>query len=470
MKNCALTAIKGLLAGWGKCSRTVLLDQYTRTLSYHNNTIAIGSRHGDIIILNAIMGSQIAIFSGYTAEVLSLMFSSDGALLVSGGCDRTAKLWDVQTGGVIKTFSGHIGWVWSVSISADCTTIASGSDNEICMWNTKTGECYSTMECKGAVIIVSFSPADSQHLISTASGEALQWDKYGHQIKHSHKGTCAAFSSEGTLLAIYHEGFFTVQSSDSGAVNTKFQSTGSDHMYCCFSPDNRFVAVAVNNAIYVWDISADPHLVETFIAHAYNVSGLAFSSPSSLISTSYDKLVKFWHISISSVEPTVANPKATPTTVPLVSSISLKARVGVVISSNTAGEMKTWDISTSDCKAPSQALAKYYRHRDTNLVNNRLILIWYTNNKISIWDIGKEEVLLQVNAPENTIVDLRISGDGSKLFYIHYEFIQVWDIWTGVTVDEVGYRELKGAELLAMDDLRMWVKFYNGFIPAPYKG
>jgi hypothetical protein len=44
-------AVKGLLAGWGKCSRTVLLDDYTRTLSYHNNTIAIGSMCGDIIIL-----------------------------------------------------------------------------------------------------------------------------------------------------------------------------------------------------------------------------------------------------------------------------------------------------------------------------------------------------------------------------------------------------------------------------------
>ena len=82
-------AVKGLLAGWGKCTRTVVLGDYPWTLSYHNNTIAIGSGSGDIMILNATTGSQTAILSGHTARVYSVMFSSDGTLLVSGSHDHT---------------------------------------------------------------------------------------------------------------------------------------------------------------------------------------------------------------------------------------------------------------------------------------------------------------------------------------------------------------------------------------------
>jgi hypothetical protein len=35
-------------------------------LSYWNNTIIVGSENGDIIILDAITGSQMAVLSGHT--------------------------------------------------------------------------------------------------------------------------------------------------------------------------------------------------------------------------------------------------------------------------------------------------------------------------------------------------------------------------------------------------------------------
>jgi len=66
-------------------------------VSYHNNNIAVGSGSSDIIILDAITGSQIAVLSGHTHEVICVTFSLDGESLASGGRDTTAKLWDVQT-------------------------------------------------------------------------------------------------------------------------------------------------------------------------------------------------------------------------------------------------------------------------------------------------------------------------------------------------------------------------------------
>ena len=93
------------------------------------------------------------------------------------------------------------------------------------------------------------------------------------------------------------------------------------------------------------------------------------------------------------------------------------------------------------------------------------------DEEISIWDAGKGGFLLQVNAPEDTILDLRISGDGSKLFYIHCEFIQAWDILTGETMGKVGYEGINVVELLGMDDSRVWIKFDDGdSIPNPSKG
>ena len=167
--------VKGVPAGWGVCSRTILLDSPTRTLSYHNNSIVVGSEHCDVTILNAITGSQSAVLSGHTKQVNCVVFSSDGTSLVSGSDDKTVKLWDVQTGGIIKTFFGHKTRVLFVSISADCITIASGAwDDTTCLWDIQTEECHHRIQQEGLVHFVMFSPKDPQHLISMSDMKIWQ--------------------------------------------------------------------------------------------------------------------------------------------------------------------------------------------------------------------------------------------------------------------------------------------------------
>ena len=96
--------VRGVSAGWGTCFRTVLLDDCAQTLAYKKNTIAVGLHSGSIVILDAITGIQVTILSGHTNLVKSLVFSPDGTLLVAGSSDNTIRLWDMQTGGVVKTF------------------------------------------------------------------------------------------------------------------------------------------------------------------------------------------------------------------------------------------------------------------------------------------------------------------------------------------------------------------------------
>jgi WD40 repeat protein len=456
--------VKGLPAGWGSCSRTVTLGNRPLSLACWKDTIAVGSESGDIITLDAITGSQVAVLSGHTGYVRSVTFSSDGTSLVSGSDDRTVKLWDVQTGGVVKTFCGHTGPVLSVSIAFNHTTIASGSiDGTVRLWDIQTGECHHTISQQEPVYSVSFSPTNSQHLISISAGIVHQWNIDGHQIKPTFQGYCAAFSWDGTHIVSCWENVTTVQNSDSGVIVAKF-STGENPQCCCFSPDGKLVAVAAGVTAYVWDITGtDPCLINTFTGHTAPITSLAFSS-SSLISASYDQSVKFWQIGAPPTDLAAGDPNSTPPVSASVESVSLQAENGIAISSDSDGVVRTWDISTGLCKESFQTPAKGGSWRDAQVVDGRLIVVWFVDEKIHVWDTEKGELLQAVETAEHGVRDLRISGDGSIVFLLAGRFIKAWSLGTGEAVGQVELEDDSYLDLLRVDGSRICVRFPNSLI------
>ena len=78
--------------------------------------------------------------SGHADAVLSLVFSRDGAKLLSGSYDGTARLWDIAAG-TSKEFRGHDWWVWSVTFSPDEQRFVTGSqDGSAIVWDIATGQ------------------------------------------------------------------------------------------------------------------------------------------------------------------------------------------------------------------------------------------------------------------------------------------------------------------------------------------
>ena len=451
--------IKGTLAEWGTCSRTVSPNSHPSSLACWKNTIAVGLEFGDISILDAITGSQLAVFSGHTRVVMSLTFSLDGVFLVSGSRDQTVKLWDVQTGRVVKTFSGHTESVESVSISPDCATIASGSmDNTICLWNVLAGDCFCVInEHNNDVNSVSFSPTNPQLLISASWDNTVrQWDIDGCQIGSTYKGFGVTFSSDGTHFVSWGGLVATVQNSDSRVVVAELKVSTYGFQCCCFSSNGKFVAGAAGKTIYIWNITgSDPHLIETLIGHTKTISSLIF--PSSLISVSDDKTVKFWETGVLSTNPATADTTSTTPTPFPIDSVSLQVRDGLAISSDRDGVVKTWDILTGLCKASFQTPAKGRNWRDAQLIEGRLIVVWIEYSQIHIWDAKKGEILQTVDAPGSRYGGVRISGDGSKVFGLVGKFIQGWFIWTGEVMGKVEVGSMWFLEPLYSDGSRIWV-------------
>lgn len=137
-----------------------------------------------------------------------------GAVAISPDCRRIAACWDdcetaflwKDTGGLVATL-GHDGPVYTVAISPDGETVATGSfDGTVRLWQSQTGESVGpTLKHDSMVTHVDFSP-DGQTL-GTASGKLAQlWsiqsgEPVAAPLRHDQLVLSLAFAIDGQTFA-----------------------------------------------------------------------------------------------------------------------------------------------------------------------------------------------------------------------------------------------------------------------------
>ena len=134
------------------------------------------------------------------------------------------------------------------------------------------------------------------------------------------------------------------------------------------------------------------------------------------------------------------------------------------ISSDSTGFVRVWDLSTGHCKKSFKTPAK--RRRDTQLTANGLIIVWYgwevgAPGRIHVWDVEKEKLLQTIGRCWSRCLDLRISGDGSKVFFLDHQSIQAWSILTGDAVGSVRLEEQQLQGSLIVNGSRVWLSGTN---------
>jgi len=88
-----------------------------------------------------------------------------------------------------------------------------------------------------------------------------------------------------------------------------------------------------------------------------------------------------------------------------------------------------------------------------------LIVVWYQDWKICIWDVEKGELLQEVDTFTSEISGTRISGDGSKVFLLAGWSIQAWSIQTYKPVGQVELDNEPYFDPLYVDGSKVWVCF-----------
>lgn len=117
--------------------------------------------------------------------VIGLSFSRDGKTLVSAGADGKIKFWDVASGQVRRTLTGHTNAIYKAVFSPDEKFLASSSrDTTVRIWDVATGhELHKLTGYKCSVKAVVFSP--NGRLIASVGNDGMLkvWDvKSGREL------------------------------------------------------------------------------------------------------------------------------------------------------------------------------------------------------------------------------------------------------------------------------------------------
>lgn len=117
-------------------------------------------------------------------DASTLALSVDHQILVSGGQDKALKIWDLETGELIKTLQSDSGKIRSVAISPDGNTIVSGSgDRMVRIWNlTDDRKPLMLAGHTSDVDIVRITP-DGKTVLSGSYGEVKLWDLATGKLK-----------------------------------------------------------------------------------------------------------------------------------------------------------------------------------------------------------------------------------------------------------------------------------------------
>jgi len=119
----------------------VMCLQFSETLTHPAFPILItGSYDRTARVWNLETGRELHCLIGHTRAVRALQF--DEAKLITGSMDHTMKVWDWRTGTCLRTLEGHTEGV--VCLNFDKNILASGSvDSTVKVWNFRTGECFT---------------------------------------------------------------------------------------------------------------------------------------------------------------------------------------------------------------------------------------------------------------------------------------------------------------------------------------
>ena len=287
---------RAVLVGHGK-------SVYGVTYSPDGRRIVTTSSDKSARIWEADSGRLVAELNGHGDSVFSATYSPDGRHIVTASSDKTARLWEADSGQLRFELKGHGDTVYRATFSPDGRRIVTASwDKTARVWEADTGRLLAELIGHGdSIYSATYSP-DGRHIVTASSDKTARvWEADTGRLLAELQGHrksiySATYSPDGhRIVTASSDKTARVWEADTGRPIAELRGHGDRVVSATHSPDGLYIVTASSDkTARVWEADTGQQLAE-LKGHADSLSSAAYSPDGRrIVTSSSDNSARVW--------------------------------------------------------------------------------------------------------------------------------------------------------------------------------
>jgi len=380
-------------------------------------------------------GKVVRSFSSHSALVHSVAIVADGKRAISASADQTLKLWNLETGKVIHTFLGHKESVYSVAITPDNKhAISASADQTLKLWDLETGMLLKThthhFKNNEVTCCVVITP-DGKYVISKCEDQILElWNlTTGETLRkfseHIDAITSVSITPDGKhIVSASFDRTLKLWNLETGKVRRTFLGHSDAITSVSITPDGKhIVSASFDRTLKLWNLETGENL-QTFLGHSDAVLSVVVTpNGKRILSSSEDRTLRLWDLQL---EHRLSVPSANLSSVCSVA-ISTDGRLAVSCNSNRT--LKQWDVGTGQ---PSYMYSGHnfdFFHAIAMSADGKYAACNYFKT-LEIWDLDAGVRLKTLLGHNYLVFSVAVSSNG-KYALSGSTDLKLWDLKSG---------------------------------------